>query len=69
LYDHCVRAILRGLTRGEHGLPLVGPGDWNDGMNLVGRHGKGESVWLGFFLYEVLMIFGGCAPPWRSVIC
>jgi cellobiose phosphorylase len=57
LYDHCVRAILRGLSRGEHGLPLIGSGDWNDGMNLVGEHGKGESVWLGFFLYEVLMRF------------
>ena len=57
LYDHCVRAILRGLRFGEHGLPLMGSGDWNDGMNLVGEHGKGESVWLGFFLYEVLMRF------------
>ena len=49
LYDHCVRAILWGLKFGEHGLPLMGSGDWNDGMNLVGEHGKGESVWLGFF--------------------
>jgi cellobiose phosphorylase len=57
LYAHCVRAILRGLRLGEHGLPLIGSGDWNDGMNLVGEHGKGESVWLGFFLYEVLMQF------------
>ena len=57
LYEHCVRAILRGLGRGEHGLPLIGSGDWNDGMNRVGEHGKGESVWLGFFLYEVLMRF------------
>jgi cyclic beta-1,2-glucan synthetase len=57
LYDHCVRSILRGLRFGEHGLPLIGSGDWNDGMNLVGEHGKGESVWLGFFLYEVLMRF------------
>ena len=57
LYEHCVRAILKGLTRGEHGLPLIGSGDWNDGMNLVGEHGKGESVWLGFFLYDVLMQF------------
>ena len=57
LYDHCVRAILNGLKFGEHGLPLIGSGDWNDGMNLVGEHGKGESVWLGFFLYEVLMRF------------
>ena len=57
LYEHCVRAIMNGLKFGEHGLPLIGSGDWNDGMNLVGEHGKGESVWLGFFLYEVLMRF------------
>ncbi len=57
LYQHCVRAILRGLRFGEHGLPLIGSGDWNDGMNLVGKHGKGESVWLGFFLCEVLTQF------------
>jgi cellobiose phosphorylase len=57
LYEHCRRAILRGLRTGERGLPLMGAGDWNDGMNLVGEHGKGESVWLGFFLYEVLMRF------------
>ncbi|PTL37043.1 cyclic beta 1-2 glucan synthetase [Candidatus Methylomirabilis limnetica] len=57
LYEHCVRAILRGLRYGEHGLPLMGSGDWNDGMNAVGEHGKGESVWLGFFLYDVLMRF------------
>ena len=57
LYEHCVRAILNSLNFGEHGLPLIGSGDWNDGMNLVGEHGKGESVWLGFFLYDVLMRF------------
>jgi cellobiose phosphorylase len=57
LYQHCVRSILRGLSFGEHGLPLIGTGDWNDGMNMVGNQGKGESVWLGFFLYEVLMQF------------
>jgi cyclic beta-1,2-glucan synthetase len=57
LYDHCVRAILRGISFGVHGLPLIGSGDWNDGMNVVGEKGKGESVWLGFFLYEVLMQF------------
>ena len=59
LYEHCVRAILRGLRFGKHGLPLIGSGDWNDGMNLVGAEGKGESVWLGFFLYDVLMRFAG----------
>jgi cellobiose phosphorylase len=57
LYEHCVRAILNGLKFGAHGLPLMGSGDWNDGMNLVGEQGKGESVWLGFFLYEVLCRF------------
>jgi len=57
LYEHCVRAILMGLRFGEHGLPFIGSGDWNDGMNLVGIHGKGESVWLAFFLYEVLTQF------------
>jgi cellobiose phosphorylase len=57
LYDHCVRSIMKGISFGEHGLPLIGSGDWNDGMNLVGQHGKGESVWLGFFLYHVLMRF------------
>ena len=61
LYQHCVRAILHGLRFGEHGLPLMGSGDWNDGMNLVGIHGKGESVWLGFFLYEVLTSFAELA--------
>ncbi len=61
LYEHCVRAILNSLKFGEHGLPLIGSGDWNDGMNLVGEHGKGESVWLGFFLYEVLMRFAEIA--------
>jgi cyclic beta-1,2-glucan synthetase len=57
LYEHCRRAILRGLRFGEHGLPLMGSGDWNDGMNIVGEHGRGESVWLGFFLYDVLVQF------------
>jgi cellobiose phosphorylase len=57
LYEHCTRAILHGLSFGAHGLPLIGTGDWNDGMNCVGVLGKGESVWLGFFLYEVLQRF------------
>ena len=61
LYEHCRRAILRGLRMGQHGLPLMGSGDWNDGMNLVGRQGKGESVWLGFFLYDVLLQFAAVA--------
>lgn len=61
LYDHCVRAILRGLAKGAHGLPLIGTGDWNDGMNMVGIKGAGESVWLGFFLHEVLVRFSRVA--------
>jgi len=57
LYEHCQRAVQWGLRFGEHGLPLMGTGDWNDGMNMVGEKGKGESVWLGFFLYQVLEQF------------
>lgn len=57
LYQHCVRAIKHGLRFGEHQLPLMGCGDWNDGMNLVGQHGKGESVWLAWFLYDNLQQF------------
>ena len=57
LYEHCVRAIKNGLKFGEHGLPLMGCGDWNDGMNLIGEKGKGESVWLAFFLHDVLKKF------------
>ena len=61
LYQHGVRAILKGLSFGARGLPLIGSGDWNDGMNIVGAQGQGESIWLGFFLYEVLMRFAGLA--------
>ena len=61
LYEHCVRAIKHGLRFGEHRLPLIGCGDWNDGMNLVGRDGKGESVWLAWFLYENLQLFADLA--------
>ena len=57
LYQHCVRAIQKGFAFGAHGLPLIGSGDWNDGMNMVGKQGKGESIWLGFFLCEVLQQF------------
>ncbi len=57
LYEHCQRAVLWGLRFGEHGLPLMGTGDWNDGMNKVGEQGKGESIWMGFFLHEVLTQF------------
>ena len=61
LYGHCVRSIRHGFRYGEHGLPLMGAGDWNDGMNLVGEGGKGESVWLGFFLITVLHRFAPLA--------
>ncbi len=57
LYEHSVRAIERGLRFGAHGLPLMGCGDWNDGMNRVGNEGRGESVWLAFFLFDVLKHF------------
>jgi cellobiose phosphorylase len=65
LYQHCVRAIERAIVHGvggsEHGLPRIGSGDWNDGMNNVGAQGRGESIWLGFFLYHVLMEFRAIA--------
>ena len=61
LYEHCVRAIDFGLKFGAHGLPLMGCGDWNDGRNRVGAKGRGESVWLAFFLYDVLRQFGELA--------
>ena len=61
LYHHCVRAIERGLKFGTHGLPLIGCGDWNDGMNMIGKEGRGESVWLAFFLYDVLTKFSELA--------
>ncbi len=57
LFEHCLRAVDKGLTAGAHGLPLMGSGDWNDGMNRVGREGRGESTWLGFFLHGVLLEF------------
>jgi cyclic beta-1,2-glucan synthetase len=62
LYEHCLRAVERGLTAGAHGLPLMGSGDWNDGLNRVGWQGRGESTWLGFFLHGVLGDFAAlCA--------
>ena len=61
LYEHCIRAIRNGLRFGQHGLPLMGSGDWNDGMNRVGYQGRGESIWLAFFLYHVLIKFSEIA--------
>ena len=57
LYEHCIKAIENGLKFGENGLPLIGSGDWNDSLSNVGVQGKGESIWLGFFLYSVLDSF------------
>ncbi len=57
VYEHCIRAIDRGLKFGEHGIPLMGSGDWNDGMSTVGNKGKGESIWLGWFIYLILNRF------------
>ncbi len=61
LFEHCVRALDSSLRVGAHGLPLFGTGDWNDGMNRVGILGKGESVWLGWFLHAALMRFAPIA--------
>ena len=75
LFEHCARALDHSLTTGPHGLPLMGTGDWNDGMNEVGAEGKGESVWLGWFLHVVLSGWatladargeGKRAERWRS---
>jgi len=75
LFDHCVLALNCSLAIGSHGLPLFGAGDWNDGMNRVGAAGRGESVWLGWFLYSTLLKFadvadrrgdGATAEPWRK---
>ncbi|HJU64613.1 MAG TPA: hypothetical protein VJ596_03000, partial [Gemmatimonadaceae bacterium] len=61
VYEHCVRALRRGCTEGDHGLPLIGGGDWNDGMNRVGIEGRGESVWLAWFLVTTLRAFAELA--------
>jgi cellobiose phosphorylase len=61
IYDHCTRAIARTMQVGSHGLPLIGSGDWNDGMDEVGAHGRGESVWLGWFLASLLGPFAALA--------
>ena len=61
LYEHCVLALQSSFRRGRHGLPLIGTGDWNDGLNRVGAGGEGESVWLGWFLHATLSEFGDLA--------
>ncbi|HEV7432851.1 MAG TPA: hypothetical protein VGN77_07400, partial [Steroidobacteraceae bacterium] len=60
-YEHCARGLDASLARGAHGLPLMGAGDWNDGMNRVGEKGRGESVWLGWFLHATLTAFANIA--------
>lgn len=54
IYEHCIKAIEKSLKFGSHNIPLIGSGDWNDGMSTVGNKGQGESVWLGWFLYNIL---------------
>jgi cyclic beta-1,2-glucan synthetase len=75
LFEHCARGLDQSLGVGKHGLPLIGTGDWNDGMNRVGEMGKGESVWLGWFLHTTLAAFATLAEarderaraaPWRA---
>ena len=61
LFEHCRRGLEGSLYMGQHGLPLMGTGDWNDGMNRVGEHGRGESVWLGWFLHATLTAFAPLA--------
>jgi len=75
LFDHCALALDQSLATGSHGLPLIGTGDWNDGLNRVGQGGSGESIWLGWFLHATLIAFSGVAgsrgdaaheAAWRS---
>lgn len=66
LYEHCTRSIDLSLRFGAHGIPLMGSGDWNDGMNTVGNKGRGESVWLGWFLYTVLKKFIPICIGWND---
>jgi len=61
LFEHCARGLDNSLAIGSHGLPLIGTGDWNDGMNRVGEHGRGESVWLGWILHAMLTRFAAIA--------
>lgn len=68
LYEHCARSIRHSLHFGKHGLPLMGSGDWNDGMDQVGNKGQGESVWLAFFLYDVLLRFSTIARAYGDMV-
>jgi cyclic beta-1,2-glucan synthetase len=69
VYEHAARTIDRSLRVGAHGLPLMGSGDWNDGMNRVGHEGRGESVWLGFFLCTLVAAFAPIARAGRARTC
>src|SRR5262249_33300980 len=73
LYEHCLRALQHGWELGSHGLPLMGTGDWNDGMNKVGAGGKGESVWAAWFQIVCLERFAAVAEgrqdAARATIC
>src|SRR5690606_202425 len=66
-FEHCARALDDSLALGAHGLPLIGTGDWNDGMNRVGEHGRGESVWLGWFLHTTLRAFAPLAAARNEI--
>ena len=68
LFEHCARALDQSLALGGHGLPLMGTGDWNDGMNRVGEGGEGESVWLGWFLYAALAAFAPLAEARHETV-
>lgn len=67
IYEHCVKAIKYSLRFGAHGLPFIGSGDWNDGMDQVGNKGHGESVWLGFFLYDILTRFSNISKAYGDI--
>nr|WP_294515969.1 glucoamylase family protein [uncultured Rhodopila sp.] len=68
LFDHCARALDHSLLLGSHGLPLMGTGDWNDGMNRVGEAGRGESIWLGWFLHTALTAFAKLADARHDTV-
>ena len=67
LMEHCLCAIEKGATSGPHGLPLIGAGDWNDGMNRVGENGQGESIWLAWFLNDVLKRFAAICEQYGDI--
>ncbi|MCC7132600.1 MAG: hypothetical protein IT352_08145 [Gemmatimonadales bacterium] len=68
VHEHCIRALRRAATAGVHGLPLIGGGDWNDGMNRVGAEGRGESIWLAWFLIATLRNYAVQAEAWGDAV-